>query len=55
MEKDNKKPGFFKKLAGIDKEKKGSCCCNFELEEVPEENAGTENPEPGKKKTSCCG
>lgn len=56
MEKNNKKPGFFQRLAvaGKEKEKKGSCCCNFEVEEVLEE-AEAKNPEKGKKNTSCCG
>jgi hypothetical protein len=54
MKKENGKPGFFQRLTGKNKEKKGSSCCNFELEEIQEENAETKKPE-GNKKNSCCG
>lgn len=35
MKNDNEKKGLFDRLNG--KAKKSSCCCNFELQEIPNE------------------
>lgn len=35
MEKKEEKKGLFQRLHG--KKKENSCCCNVELEEIPEE------------------
>ena len=57
MENENEKKGLFDRLNGIKKAKKKSCCCNFEIEEIPEEK----NEKKDEKKTqkgkggSCCG
>ncbi|KUO72410.1 MAG: hypothetical protein APF81_03075 [Desulfosporosinus sp. BRH_c37] len=44
---NKKKKGFFEMLIGSKKDKKGSCCGGFELEEVSEEkpdNKGSYDP-----------
>lgn len=49
MEKDKEKKSIFGRLGG--NKKKGSCCCSFELEEIPEEDSknGDES-----ETDSCC-
>ena len=37
MENKNEKKGLFARLTGTKKPKKSACCCNFEVEEIPEE------------------
>lgn len=37
MKTEDKKEGFFARLIGSRKAKKKSCCCNIEIEEIPEE------------------
>lgn len=37
MENENEKKGLFARLAGTKKPQKSACCCNFEVEEIPEE------------------
>lgn len=56
MEKSNEKKGLFARLNGIKKPKKSSCCCNFEVEEVPEEGKEDKNKKesPKGKDDSCC-
>lgn len=47
------KKGLFQRMTGNIKPKKNSCCCNIELEEIPEEK--NDNKEIKKdKKGSCC-
>lgn len=41
--KNEKKKGLLERLFGSNKDKKGSCCGSFELEELPEENAENKN------------
>lgn len=38
MENDNTKKGFFGRFTGGNKSNKNSCCSNFEIEEIPDEN-----------------
>ena len=38
MKNENGKKGLFDRLNGNKKTKKSSCCCNFEIEEIPEKN-----------------
>lgn len=38
MENTNEKKGLFERLTGGNKSKKSSCCSNFEIEEIPDEN-----------------
>jgi len=45
MKNENKRKGLFKRLFGSEKDKKGSCCGSFEIEELPEET--TEKKDPG--------
>ena len=61
MKIDNDKKGFFTRLIRDKKDKSSSCCCNVELEEIPD---GSGNGKDGKspllgaqsgKKRSCCG
>ena len=55
-ENENEKKGLFERLIGIKKVKKGSCCGDFELEEIPddkEDNDNTKTPKD-KKGNSCC-
>ena len=49
-EKGNEKKGLFARLAENKKSKRNSCCCNIELEEIPEENneSVTENLSKGR-------
>lgn len=56
MEKENKKKGLFERLIGSKKTKKSSCCCNIELEEVPEENTTSKDAKDSdkNKNSSCC-
>lgn len=40
---------------GHQKEKKSSCCCNFRIEEIPEEPADSERiADSPKAKNNCC-
>lgn len=56
MKNENEKKGLFDRLIRGEKAKKSSCCGNFQIEEIPEEN----NEDKSKKKsqkdkgTSCC-
>lgn len=56
MKDDNENKGLLGRPAGGKKAKKSSCCCNFEIEEIPEEN--TDNKSEGTSKDekggSCC-
>lgn len=57
MTNENEKKGIFTRLNENKKAKKGSCCCNFEVEEIPEEeNEEKENADqlPKGKGNSCC-
>jgi len=38
MKNDNEKKGLLNRLNENKKAKKSSCCCNIEVEEIPEEN-----------------
>lgn len=57
MKNENEKKGFFERLLGSKKAKKGSCCCgSFEIEELPEgkdDNPNGKTPKD-KKGNSCC-
>lgn len=37
------KKGLFQRLVGNKPPQKSTCCCSFELEELPEEDAGSKN------------
>ncbi|NSW92706.1 MAG: hypothetical protein HPY74_19030 [Firmicutes bacterium] len=56
MKNDNEKKGLFDRLTGSRKAKKSSCCCNFEIEELPDENTNSKTQKtPEKEKgNSCC-
>lgn len=56
MENENEKKGFLERLLGGKKAKKSSCCCNIELEEVPEENTDSKETKGSDKNkdSSCC-
>lgn len=56
MKNENEKKGLFDRLNGNKKTKKSSCCCNFKVEEIPEEkndNKGEDKSQKGKG-NSCC-
>lgn len=57
MKNENEKKGLFDRLNGNKKAKESSCCCNFEVEEIPEDNNENKNEKkPRKDKgNSCCG
>lgn len=57
MKNENEKKGLFARLNVSNKTKKGSCCCNFEVEEIPQEDQEkeNENKSPKGKGNSCCG
>ena len=50
------KKGLFARLVENMKTKKSSCCCNFEVEEIPEENNDNKSEEKSTKDkgNSCC-
>ena len=52
---ENEKKGLFGRLIGNKKAQKKPCCCNFEVEEITEENnkkeEGIQKESDGK---SCC-
>lgn len=56
MKNENEKKGLFERLAGSRKAKKSSCCCNIEVEEIPEENADNKDEKEccKEKGNSCC-
>lgn len=55
MKNDNKKKGLFSRFNLSNKIKKSSGCCNFEVEEIPEEEQEKENEKksPKDKGKSC--
>lgn len=53
MRNENEKKGLFKLLIGVKKQKKKSCCCNFEVEEIPEEN-DNKNEAPKEGEVNYC-
>ena len=56
MKNENGEKGLFRRLVGNKKAKKSSCCCNVQLEELPEENTDNANAKkPAKEEdNSCC-
>jgi hypothetical protein len=55
MENEEKKKGLFARLNNNQKEKKKSGCCNFEIEEIPDEETKNNKDEtPKSKGGSCC-
>ena len=56
MKNENEKKGLFVKLSQSKKVKKNSCCCNVELEEIPEEPDNSKNSKetPKDNKKPCC-
>lgn len=54
MSKENEKRGFFERLLEGKKDKKGSCCGSFEIEEIPDENNKDKETPKDKKGNSCC-
>ena len=55
MKNENEKKGLLERLLGSKKEKKGSCCCNFEVEEIPEENDNKKESQKAEGDgKSCC-
>lgn len=57
MQNQNEKKGLLNRLTAGKKAKKSSCCCNFEIEEIPEEKTEKETQKPTEKGKggSCCG
>ncbi|WP_353852689.1 hypothetical protein [Dehalobacter restrictus] len=55
MKNEEGKKGLFGRIIGSNKSKKDPCCCNFELEEIPQEN-DEQSGEQAKKDegNSCC-
>lgn len=51
MENKNEKKGIFNMLKGMKKDKKSSCCCGFQIEEISDESTDSKNT---KEKKSCC-
>ena len=56
MKRESEKKGLLERLFGNKETKENSCCCNFEVEEIPEENNTdkNENKQPKDKGNSCC-
>lgn len=54
MKKENKKKSLFERLNVNRKSKKSSCCCNFEIEEIPEEQNETKREKTPKDKGGSC-
>ena len=56
MKNENEKKGLFERLFESKKTKKNTCCCNIELEELPEQNTDNKKPNdpPKQKNNSCC-
>ena len=56
MKNENEKKGLFARIVENKKTKKSSCCCNFEVEEIPKENNDNKSEEksPKDKGNSCC-
>jgi hypothetical protein len=56
MKEENEKRGLFERISLKGKPKKSSCCCNVELEEIPEAEVGKEDQQKEKKDggNSCC-
>lgn len=56
MQDEKKKKGLFSRLVGSNKTKKGSCCCSFEVEEIPDEDADNKDSKDSScsKDNSCC-
>lgn len=59
MKNENEKKGLFARLIRNKKTKKSSCCGNFVIEEIPEENKDkkkeNEKESPKDNGNSCCG
>jgi hypothetical protein len=54
MKNENKEKSLLERLTGK-KEKKKSCCCNFEVEEIPEDKYAEKcKNESNKCKGDCC-
>jgi len=55
MENIKEKNGIFNVLKGKKKDKKSSCCCSFEIEELPEDkNDNNTKDSPKLKDNSFC-
>ncbi len=56
MKNENEKKGFFARLTENKEAKKSSCCCNVELEEIPDENNDNQSDKKSltEKGNSCC-
>jgi hypothetical protein len=52
----SEKKGLLGRLIGKKKEAKKSCCCNFKIEEIPEETVNEKEPKNSSvtKDNSCC-
>jgi len=55
MKNENEEKRLLRRLVG-NKNSKRSCCCNFEVEELPEENSDNKDMKETKKDNgnSCC-
>ena len=51
---ENEKKGLFYRLKDNKKPKKSSCCCNFELEEIPEEKEESKDEKNSKENGKPC-
>lgn len=51
MENENEKKGILKNLGKTKKAKKSSCCCNFEIEEIPDETEENKKDSDSKQKS----
>jgi hypothetical protein len=55
MKNENEKKGLFNQLTNQKKTKKNSCCGNFTIEEIPENNKEkNKKKSPKDKNGSCC-
>jgi len=56
MKNENEKKGLFERLVGSKRAKKSSCCCSFEIEELPEKTTDIEDSKDTlkSKRKSCC-
>lgn len=52
MKNGNEKKSFFERLTGGNKAKKSSCCCNVEIEEIPEETVDEKDSNAQKEETN---
>jgi hypothetical protein len=52
--KNKNEKGVFELLKGKKKDKKSSCCCGFQIEEIPDEKDESTDSKSTKEEKSCC-